>query len=578
MAFSSDASCPLPAAWLRAGSELPFRLNRLRGVASTAYSSLPPWLAPSFFAAWERQGAPCAGARIVDCTANVGIELLLLVSHYRLRGFAYEVDLPTFHVLARNISELGLDGRVIPIQCDSAAVVLAEPGAPHALPEVDIVYFDPPWGGRAYKDVQEVSLALGGHDIVELATAAVARAAVVVVKAPLNLEPAVFVRLLERGLDVQIEPIYSSNGRLVFELYFIRRDRPAAPVRPTPRVALALNEYFTSRFLPCIPRAQRPAARAAFGSFLEAVTPKQHVATLQALGAVMQAGGPTNGTHYAGTCNEGVQRRAVKRAANVVAALGWPLVAGSYLDVGGGDESITVAVAEAIDEITDATCVDPGVSADRPCAKPLTSVQAQVEMAPLPPSGGRYGLVTCLMSLHHVGDQRAAAARLAEVCAPGAQVVVREHALGVDRDWTPPEEAQYLDTIHRVFQILEGAPRPDEVVTFYRTPRELSLIMQNAGFVEVQRSAPSPRGALWNYTCTYARLPLLPEQEAQILPSPRPAVRPRAGGRGTPRGGKRGGASDGGRRGGQRGSHSGGRGRGGGRHGRGGPPRPASRE
>jgi site-specific DNA-adenine methylase len=50
----------------------------------------------------------------------------------------------------------------------------------------DIVFFDPPWGGRGYKKIKHLNLKLSDTDLAEIVNKLVGRAQMVALKVPVN--------------------------------------------------------------------------------------------------------------------------------------------------------------------------------------------------------------------------------------------------------------------------------------------------------------------------------------------------------------------------------------------------------
>jgi len=183
--------------------------------------------------------------------------------------------------------------------------------------------------------------------------------------------------------------------------------------------------------------------------------------------------------------------RAQARARKIVGLL--PKGAsGPYLDLGCGDGSITVAVGEALGAPCP-TCVEVG-SPPPGFPESVRRVDA-AEMGELP--AGRFGVVTALMSLHHVPDAKKAVAEVARLVRPGGSVVIREHDLGAaPRSLTPRGAREYLDWVHILYDLAEsGEPAPRAE---YRPPKEWRSMFADAGLTSAGR-APGNTDRVFSY-------------------------------------------------------------------------------
>jgi len=172
----------------------------------------------------------------------------------------------------------------------------------------------------------------------------------------------------------------------------------------------------------------------------------------------------------------------------------WP-----YLDIGGGDGSITRAIAQAIG-------APPGEAFN---AEPLTEpgdfppelVWVQEEAnggLPLPDS--KFELVTALMSLHHVTPQILPhlLEEIARVMRPGGILIVREHNLDgcKDSSLSPVAARQFIDWIHILYDLIEGTSIDNLEQSYYQSPDEWDAALAE-NFIPVFRRSGDPT------TCSY---------------------------------------------------------------------------
>jgi hypothetical protein len=103
---------------------------------------------------------------LFDGTASTGadvINILYVMLGKPLRIVANELDPLNYNALINNIKLYKFDSLVTTYNTDTI-YLLEEP----ILQNINIMYFDPPWGGREYKNNQYIDLSLGGIDIFDL--------------------------------------------------------------------------------------------------------------------------------------------------------------------------------------------------------------------------------------------------------------------------------------------------------------------------------------------------------------------------------------------------------------------------
>ena len=89
---------------------------------------------------------------ILDCTACVGGDT---ISFGKMFGtvVATEIEPNKYNMLSNNVKEFELYN-VVTINDDCIKIL-------NRLNFIDIVYFDPPWGGRNYKEKKDIRLSIG---------------------------------------------------------------------------------------------------------------------------------------------------------------------------------------------------------------------------------------------------------------------------------------------------------------------------------------------------------------------------------------------------------------------------------
>ena len=211
--------------------------------AESHFSCLMPYQMGQVAAIYAAEvGAP--PATILDATANVGCDTIQFCRMYPAAAVtSVEID-PGIaallrHNMARLPSVLGrrVDRPVAVLNGDGVELLLAEG------PQVDLVYFDPPWGGPEYYKSPLVRLTLNGRPLGDIVGAALAlgKAGLAVVKAPANADMAEFLAAVaaraERGAKATVtssaheilKPKGNRRGAVAYRLVFVR-----AGLRPAP--------------------------------------------------------------------------------------------------------------------------------------------------------------------------------------------------------------------------------------------------------------------------------------------------------------------------------------------------------
>ena len=121
-------------------------------VDSSDYSVLQPWhrsYVKNILKAWF----PSTLSHIVDATAHIGVDSIYLSDLFPgAKVDAYEVVPNTFEALKINIQTFDKEDFIVPHLQD---ISLWDPSEP-----IDLLFVDPPWGGRNYKKVKKLNLYL----------------------------------------------------------------------------------------------------------------------------------------------------------------------------------------------------------------------------------------------------------------------------------------------------------------------------------------------------------------------------------------------------------------------------------
>lgn len=116
-------------------------------------------------------------AVVTDGCAAAGGNVLSFAQHFR-RVQAVELDPQRFSLLEHNVKALGLEDMVTTFKGDFLEKM-------HSLQQ-DVVFLDPPWGGKSYVENDMVDLSFGGVPLAELCERLKPHAHYIALKLPLN--------------------------------------------------------------------------------------------------------------------------------------------------------------------------------------------------------------------------------------------------------------------------------------------------------------------------------------------------------------------------------------------------------
>ena len=130
---------------------------------------------------------------VTDATACIGgntIEFARAFGHVQ----AIDIDSAKVHMLKHNLNLLELTQHVSVREADYCKVY-------HTIKQ-DIVFLDPPWGGKRYKRFEQVRLFLGEYDIADLAILLLEHTMHLVIKVPSNFDVKHFAQTVHRRTRV----------------------------------------------------------------------------------------------------------------------------------------------------------------------------------------------------------------------------------------------------------------------------------------------------------------------------------------------------------------------------------------
>lgn len=114
---------------------------------------------------------------ITDGTANIGTDAINLASEFKKIN-AIEISKINYNALVNNINVFNLGGKIIPHLGDTNKLISSL--------KQDIIYIDAPWGGKHYKDSENINLYLGDVEISEFFEKNKSNAKTFIFKVPYN--------------------------------------------------------------------------------------------------------------------------------------------------------------------------------------------------------------------------------------------------------------------------------------------------------------------------------------------------------------------------------------------------------
>lgn len=156
-----------------------------------------------------------AASTVTDATACIGgntLEFARAFAHVH----AVELDSMRADMLRHNLAWLRLDAGVTVHDADYCNL--------HATLRQDVVFIDPPWGGKRYKQQERVRLYLSDRDVGDLCGAILTHTTHVVVKVPRNFDLRHFAQTVQQRVRV-----LKLTGMLLLVVSNTERPAPSSP-------------------------------------------------------------------------------------------------------------------------------------------------------------------------------------------------------------------------------------------------------------------------------------------------------------------------------------------------------------
>lgn len=159
---------------------------------------------------------------IVDGTSHVGCDVIHMANlYYGATIYAYEMDNDVYNLLVKNIQYytkyFRWDGEKIHSTHQDFTTVKKF--------QTDLLYLDPPWGGKEYKEMKEVSLYLSGIPVQQIIADWLDNgyAQYVVLKAPFNFNVKDLDHFRSKKYSIVYQFIYTPGRKISYTLFFITK-------------------------------------------------------------------------------------------------------------------------------------------------------------------------------------------------------------------------------------------------------------------------------------------------------------------------------------------------------------------
>jgi predicted RNA methylase len=159
-----------------------------------------------------RSYIPGKTATITDATSNMGGAIFAFANYFdKING----VEIVPMHcdILENNIKQYGIKNKV-DIHCADYLDVADKL-------EQDVVFFDPPWGGKSYKSLKLMNMYLDSIPINQIIKSILPKS-IVAIRVPFNYD---FKRLFELSDKSYVHSFYRPDGKLSFYMVILEKTK-----------------------------------------------------------------------------------------------------------------------------------------------------------------------------------------------------------------------------------------------------------------------------------------------------------------------------------------------------------------
>ena len=147
---------------------------------------------------------------MIDATAHIGCDTVFLAKYYKITsGVSFEICERVYRLLSENISRADLDHIVKP------TLGSCVDGIDSLTRKYDLLYLDPPWGGRNYRSEVKMNLSLDDIPVTTLIHRWLKdeRCEVLLYKTPLNIDQDQVKQAAPFGWNVESNNIIDSDKK-----------------------------------------------------------------------------------------------------------------------------------------------------------------------------------------------------------------------------------------------------------------------------------------------------------------------------------------------------------------------------
>ena len=151
---------------------------------------------------------------ITDATANMGGNTISFGKYFNKVN---AVEILDFHckILKNNLKQFNLLEKVT-VYCNNYLDVM------HDLKQ-DVIFFDPPWGGKDYSKNKQMNLYLNNIDIVDISNEVYKKTKIILIKVPKNFNINKFTTD-SKFKNIDIIKIYTSKNKLKYYLLVLTKN------------------------------------------------------------------------------------------------------------------------------------------------------------------------------------------------------------------------------------------------------------------------------------------------------------------------------------------------------------------
>lgn len=199
--------------------------DKFETVESSHYSSTMPWHIKNIYKIYKENIPEFDKfTDIIDANSNIGADAIHFAKNTNADITAVELMKPEFDALTKNIKNFGFEKRITPKHDDIYNVINKMKNDKES---VDMIHFDPPWGGPEYMKEEKIMLMLSKKPLFHIVNIITDPknhiAKYVSIKAPKNFDIDKFENKLQnKKLQVNVFPINSEiNNKHGFDLILI---------------------------------------------------------------------------------------------------------------------------------------------------------------------------------------------------------------------------------------------------------------------------------------------------------------------------------------------------------------------